>query len=55
MTARTAPESHKNDGLSVFKLKGSILRWINDNVSFTVFFKNINIHCTFRSHVVYLP
>jgi len=35
-TSRTASESGKNDGISVFKARGSILMGINGNVSFTV-------------------
>ena len=33
---RTASESGKNDGITVFKARASILRGINGNVSFTV-------------------
>jgi hypothetical protein len=36
MTSRTASESGNNDGMSVFEARGSILRGINGNVSFTV-------------------
>ena len=35
-TSRTASESGKNDGISVFEARGSILRGSNGNVSFTV-------------------
>ena len=34
----TASESGKNDGISVFEARRSILRGINGNVSFTVIF-----------------
>ena len=34
--SRTASESSKNNGISVFEVRGSILRGINGNVSFTV-------------------
>jgi len=33
---RTALESGKNDGISVFEVRGSIVRGINGSVSFTV-------------------
>jgi len=33
---RTASERGKNDGISVFKARGSILRGINGNASFTI-------------------
>jgi len=36
MTSRTASESGNNDGISVFEAKGSTLRGVNGNVSFTV-------------------
>ena len=35
-TSRTASESGKNDGISVFEARWGILRGINDNVSFSV-------------------
>ena len=35
-TSRSVSESGKNDGISVFEARGSILRGINGNVSFTV-------------------
>ncbi|KAM5276059.1 uncharacterized protein RBU33_016399 [Hipposideros larvatus] len=45
---RTASESDKNDGISVFKVRRGILRGINGNVSFTVIhFFNLNIHHIF--------
>jgi len=34
--SRTSSESGKNDGISMFEARGSILRGINDNVSFSV-------------------
>ena len=33
---RTASESGKNDGISVFEVRGRTLKGINGNVSFTV-------------------
>jgi hypothetical protein len=43
-TSRTASENGKNDGISVFEAKGSILRGSNGNVCFTViFFFYLNI------------
>jgi len=43
----------KNNGISVIEVRGSILRGINGNVSFTlIIFFYLNIHCIFWSHNV---
>lgn len=34
--ARTASETDKNNGRSALKVKGSVLKDISDNVSFTI-------------------
>ena len=48
MTSRTASERGKNNGISVFEARGSNLRVINGNVSFTVIiFFCLNIHRIF--------
>ena len=47
-TSRTASKSGKNDWISVFEMRGSILRGIFGNVSFTVIiFFNLNINLFF--------
>jgi len=52
-TSRTASESGKKDGISVFEARGSILRGINGNVSCTVVnFFYLNIHHIFWSHLI---
>jgi len=51
-TTITTSENGKNDWISVFEARGSILRGINGNVSFTVTFFYLNIHRIFWSHLV---
>jgi hypothetical protein len=49
-TSRTASESGKNNGISVFEAKGSILSGTNGNVSFPVIkYFYLNIHHIFLS------
>ena len=51
-TSRTASKSGKNDGISVFEARGSILRGINGNVSFSEIFFLCKHSPYFLSHLV---
>lgn len=48
-TSRSAPESGKNGGLSVFEAKRGILKGINSSVSYCNDLLNLNVHCLLQS------
>lgn len=45
--SKNASQSKENDGISMFEAKGNILKEMNDNVSFTVMFFSLDLHCIF--------